>query len=199
MYWSTKYTSSCSSHRKCPRYMHSQKRRRPLLHIPLVVQEDRKQPSAPPTHVRSSLRDLSEQPSTVRKASFCPRINSLVVPEDGVLLLRHLDLHAAKLRTRQHVAPNPSLPKRTCGISTLSPGWTLMTMRLPSRSRPPGPTARTLASLSSLTADSGRKMPPEVLASARTRWTRTRSRSGARDLMDLIARDWGVGISLRGR
>ena len=59
-----------------------------------------------------------------------------------------------------------------------------MGRRLPSLSRAPGPTARTLASLRSLTEDSGRKMPEAVLASALTRWTRTRSRRGMRDLME---------------
>lgn len=55
---------------------------------------------------------------------------------------------------------------------------------MPSLSRAPGPTARTLASLRSLTEDSGRKMPEAVLASALTRWTRTRSRRGMRDLTE---------------
>ena len=55
--------------------------------------------------------------------------------------------------------------QHTWGISTLSPGCTLGCIRLPSLSRLPGPTAKTLASFKSFTALSGRKMPPAVLAS----------------------------------
>lgn len=72
----------------------------------------------------------------------------------------------------------------------MSPGCTLTAILFPSLSKAPGPTASTFASLSSLTADSGRKMPPAVFASALTRWTRMRSRRGARDLIDLTVRDW---------
>lgn len=72
----------------------------------------------------------------------------------------------------------------------MSPGFTLTPILFPSLSRPPGPTANTFASLSSLTADSGRKMPPAVLASALTRWTRMRSRRGARALIDFTVRAW---------
>ena len=75
----------------------------------------------------------------------------------------------------------------TCGIRTRSPTATLIGTRLPSLSSPPGPTASTFASLSFSTLDSGRKMPPAVLVSALTRWTRIRSRRGARDLMERIA------------
>ena len=144
--------------------------------------------------------------------------NLLVVPEEVELLLADLDRAAAELyhqtvsqkalscfNPSQSAHPNtparaksfpisihPPIPlhlqRLTCGINTLSPDFTPMGMILPSRSRMPGPTASTLASLSSLTAVSGRKMPVEVLASALTRCTRTRSRSGMRDLMDL--KDW---------
>lgn len=82
--------------------------------------------------------------------------------------------------------PQLSHNVHTWGISTRSPTATPMAMRLPSRSRPPGPTARTLASLSFSTLDSGRKMPLAVLVSALTRWTSTRSRRGARARMERI-------------
>lgn len=83
----------------------------------------------------------------------------------------------------------------TCGINTLSPAVTPMATRLPSLSRPPGPTASTLASFSSLTLDSGRKMPLAVLASARMRWTSTRSSSGISDLIERmeVACKWWEG------
>ena len=55
---------------------------------------------------------------------------------------------------------------------------------LPFLSSAPGPTARTLASLSFSTEDSGRRMPEAVLVSALTRCTRTRSSSGARARME---------------
>jgi len=61
-----------------------------------------------------------------------------------------------------------------------------MGMRLPFLSKAPGPTAMTLASLSFSTLDSGRKMPLAVLVSALMRWTRTRSRRGARARMERI-------------
>jgi hypothetical protein len=107
-------------------------------------------------------------------------------------MLANLDGRAAVLGRRQHRsrdAPwtrglSEAIGKRTWGINTRSPVVTPMGSLLPSLSRPPGPTARTLASLSSLTLDSGRKMPLAVLASALMRWTRTRSSSGTRDLMD---------------
>lgn len=63
-------------------------------------------------------------------------------------------------------------------------------------SRAPGPTARTLASLSFSTLDSGRKMPLAVLVSALMRWTRTRSRRGARARMDRIEVAWEVACVL---
>lgn len=72
----------------------------------------------------------------------------------------------------------------TCGIKTRSPGFTEISILLPSLSNPPGPTARTLASDSFSTVDSGRKIPEAVLTSALIRWTRMRSRRGARDLME---------------
>lgn len=62
--------------------------------------------------------------------------------------------------------------------------------RLPFLSRAPGPTARTLASLSFSTLDSGRKMPPAVLVSALMRWTRTRSSRGARERMERMEVAW---------
>lgn len=74
----------------------------------------------------------------------------------------------------------------TWGIRTRSPVLTPIGSRLPFLSRLPGPTAMTLASLSFSTLDSGRKMPLAVLASALTRWTRTRSKRGARARMDRI-------------
>lgn len=74
----------------------------------------------------------------------------------------------------------------TEGIRTRSPTVTPMGRRFPSLSRAPGPTARTLASFNFSTLDSGRKMPPAVLVSALMRWTRTRSRRGARARMDRI-------------
>ena len=80
-------------------------------------------------------------------------------------------------------------------MRTRSPTATPMGRRLPFLSREPGPTARTLASLSSLTAVSGRKMPVAVLASGLMRWTRMRSRRGAMLRMDLIAdyeEDWSA-------
>ena len=46
--------------------------------------------------------------------------------------------------------------ERTCGIRTLSPGATLGAIRFPSLSNPPGPTASTVASLSSLRLLSGK-------------------------------------------
>jgi hypothetical protein len=71
------------------------------------------------------------------------------------------------------------------GINTRSPSLTLISNLTPSLEYAPGPTARTRASLSSFTEDSGRKMPDAVLDSAFMRWTRTRSRRGARARMDL--------------
>lgn len=94
--------------------------------------------------------------------------------------------------TSQHIVVSShgplGVPKAglTVGIKTRSPACTPMGTRLPSLSIPPGPTASTLASFSSLTLDSGRKMPEAVLASALMRWTRTRSRRGTRDLIDRI-------------
>lgn len=143
--------------------------------------------------------------------------NLLAVPEQSVLVLANLDGGAAKLditTSANHVHTlNPGLPSSrneepatfhqgiqgflTVGISTRSPACTPTGSLLPSLSRAPGPTARTLASLSSLTLDSGRKMPDAVLVSALMRWTRTRSRRGTSDLMDRMevacfAREHGV-------
>jgi len=87
----------------------------------------------------------------------------------------------------KHNTQSSMKARLTCGIRTLSPTVTLQEILLPSLSKPPGPTARTLASLSSLTLDSGRKMPDAVRVSALMRWTRTRSSRGARDLIDLSA------------
>ena len=87
-----------------------------------------------------------------------------------------------------------TLIKLTWGIKTLSPACTLQLTLFPSLSKPPGPTAKTLASLSSLTLDSGRKIPLAVLVSALILWTKTRSRRGARDLMDLRAVDCNINV-----
>lgn len=107
----------------------------------------------------------------------------------GGTLLRRTWWESHQTRENVHVSFTMPLPRlshdiHTWGISTRSPTATPMAMRLPSRSRPPGPTARTLASLSFSTLDSGRKMPLAVLASALTRWTSTRSRRGARARME---------------
>jgi hypothetical protein len=103
-------------------------------------------------------------------------------------------LHSSLLWLLVSFIPLRVLDIHTWGIRTRSPTATLMAMRLPSRSRPPGPTARTLASLSFSTLDSGRKMPLAVLASALTRWTRTRSRRGARARMERTV-DWGFTLA----
>jgi len=82
-------------------------------------------------------------------------------------------------------ALTPSSPRQhTCGINTLSPVATPIGNLFPFLSIAPGPTASTFAWFSSFCALSGRKMPPAVFTSAFTRCTRTRSRSGARDLME---------------
>lgn len=131
----------------------------------------------------------------------------LAVPEQSELVLTNLDGGTAKLRHNQRQRQKIPHPIQACrlrkpqepaifrlgfrgrslltvGISTRSPACTPTGSLLPSLSRAPGPTARTLASLSSLTLDSGRKMPDAVLVSALMRWTRTRSRRGTSDLMD---------------
>jgi hypothetical protein len=122
----------------------------------------------------------------------------LVVAEKRVLILANLDGAAAILS--QNVS-NVSCVKRygfyrhrhvfgllrTWGIKTLSPGCTLGAILFPSLSMAPGPTASTLASLSSLTAVSGRKIPVAVFASGFMRWTRMRSRRGAIERIDLMA------------
>lgn len=72
----------------------------------------------------------------------------------------------------------------------MSPGDTLGAILLPSLSSPPGPTASTFASLSSFKLLSGKIIPPAVLVSAFTLWTRMRSRRGARDFIDLRAVAW---------
>jgi hypothetical protein len=72
----------------------------------------------------------------------------------------------------------------------LSPAATLTGILDPSLLKAPGPTARTLASESSLTAVSGKKIPDAVLDSALILWTRIRSRRGASDLIDLKAVDY---------
>jgi len=123
----------------------------------------------------------------------------LVVAEKRVLLLSNLDGTSSELASVS-IYPFLSLlllfhlmrdegyiPPPTWGIKTLSPGCTLGATRLPSLSNAPGPTARTFASLSSLTAVSGRKMPVAVFASGLTRCTRMRSRSGAIERIDLMA------------
>lgn len=97
------------------------------------------------------------------------------------------------------------------GKRTRSPAFTDMGMILPSLSRAPGPTEMTVASGNGWdVADVGRKMPVAVFwmrgkafsgprlarlesecltVSALNRWTRTRSRRGTRDLMDLNVAD----------
>lgn len=102
-------------------------------------------------------------------------------------VLKSIAYHAATfLNAFSH---QQSQCQHTCGIRTLSPTDTEQLTLFPSLSRPPGPTANTFASLSSLTLDSGKKIPEAVLVSAFMRCTRTRSRSGARDLMDFNAVD----------
>ena len=81
-------------------------------------------------------------------------------------------------------------------MRTRSPTATPMGRRLPFLSREPGPTARTLASLSFSTDDSGRKMPLAVLVSALTRWTRTRSRRGARARMERMEVALAASVSV---
>jgi len=133
----------------------------------------------------------------------------LVVAEEGVLLvsdldggsaiLRHVSRGPLRVRVRVPFLSSPDSTTHTCGINTRSPGCTFGLTVLPSLSRPPGPTASTRASFSSLTELSGRKMPPAVLDSALMRCTSTRSSSGASDLMDLRAVDWARGrVSCRG-
>lgn len=65
---------------------------------------------------------------------------------------------------------------------SLTDGW----MSVPSVVRPPGPTARTLPSLSLLIADSGRRTPPLLVFSAIAFSTKTRSSNGT---IRLIARE----------
>lgn len=88
----------------------------------------------------------------------------------------------------------------TWGINTLSPALRLGAILAPSRFSAPGPTASTSAWFSSFCADSGRKMPPAVLASALTRCTRMRSSRGAMERTDLRAVDcsWVSGRVLHG-
>lgn len=109
-----------------------------------------------------------------------------MVPEEVILVFTNLNraptiLHHHQNKKTQH--HHQQLPL-TCGINTRSPGFTEISILLPSLSNPPGPTARTLASDSFSTVDSGRKIPEAVFASALMRWTRMRSRSGASDLME---------------
>jgi hypothetical protein len=60
------------------------------------------------------------------------------------------------------------------------------------RSRPPGPTARTVASGTCFSVtDEGKKIPDAVFVSALTRWTRIRSSVGFRDEIDRSEIDWG--------
>lgn len=130
----------------------------------------------------------------------------LVVPEEVILVLADLNraptiLHhhiSTKKKKKKHGTINsrdPSL-SLTCGIKTRSPGFTEISILLPSLSNPPGPTARTLASDSFSTVDSGRKIPEAVFASALMRWTRMRSRRGARDLMERREVACSGGVSM---
>jgi hypothetical protein len=97
-------------------------------------------------------------------------VDLLAVPVQGVLLLADLDGRTTELRNMSVSALAGVLQRRhTWGIRTRSPDATPMGTLLPSRSTAPGPTARTRPSLSSLTLDSGRKMPDAVLVSALTR------------------------------
>lgn len=111
-----------------------------------------------------------------------------MVSKEVILVLTDLDRAPTILRRHQQThTPSPPPQQQehlTCGIKTRSPGFTEISILLPSLSNPPGPTARTLASDSFSTVDSGRKIPDAVLASALMRWTRMRSRRGARDLME---------------
>lgn len=75
-------------------------------------------------------------------------INILVITEEGVLLLTDLDGVTTELNrdTLVYIFPcirEGLLGPHTWGMRTLSPALTPMGRRLPSRSRRPGPTART--------------------------------------------------------
>lgn len=120
----------------------------------------------------------------------CTHLNPVVL----IHILSSLLFSLSYTSSQQPAPCLPFLPfqPRTCGIKTLSPGATDGATLLPSLSTAPGPTASTFASLSSLTAVSGRKMPPAVLASGFMRCTRMRSSSGAMERIDLMA-DWGWG------
>ena len=100
--------------------------------------------------------------------------------------LRYLLTYSLSRKSWNSSSPALTGEPPNWGIRTRSPTATPMGSRLPFLSMAPGPTARTLASLSFSTLDSGRKMPLAVLVSALMRWTRTRSRRGARARMDLM-------------
>ena len=126
--------------------------------------------------------EYSSSPTFTGDPPYCnPSVSTFEVTQHPVVLS-----HSRCISQYIHHSPqrNPGL---TCGIRTLSPTLTLQLTLFPSLSSPPGPTANTLASFNSLTLDSGRKIPDAVLVSALMRWIRTRSRRGARDLMDLSA------------
>jgi hypothetical protein len=114
---------------------------------------------------------------SIKAPHLGPRIPSLKYQSSS-------SLHLVPRKTTREKKHNNKL---TWGINTLSPTETPQLTLFPSLSSPPGPTASTRASFSSLTLDSGRKMPEAVRVSALMRCTSTRSRRGARDLMDLSA------------
>ena len=153
-----------------------------------------------------SFVDLCEQPARMvsqSPTSTWDRWSILMIAEERILLLSNLDRASSILqfpisifKLTKGLLTSLRQLDHTCGIRTLSPGATLGVTLLPSLSSPPGPTASTFASLSSLTLCSGSKMPPAVLVSALILWTRMRSRRGARDLMDLSAVVWSAGQSL---
>jgi hypothetical protein len=115
-----------------------------------------------------------------------------MISEQRILLISNLNRRTSILDTISTKAlfHSPPIQKHTCGIKTRSPTATPQLTLLPSLSRPPGPTASTFASFSSLTLLSGRKMPEAVLDSAFMRCTRTRSRRGARERIDFRAVVW---------
>ncbi len=140
------------------------------------------------TYSWSLKRWYSSSPTLTGDPPYCAYISQMFSWMESKLQIA-ASIHILTLHTTIRIKEQKR-PQLTCGIKTLSPGATLHETLLPSLSNPPGPTAKTLASFNSLTLDSGRKMPPAVLASILTRWTRTRSSSGARDLIDLSAVDY---------
>lgn len=117
-----------------------------------------------------------------------------MIAEQGELLIANLDGGTTVLQA-QPVSFYPSIRfpttstretrQHTCGIKTRSPALTLGSILFPSWFKAPGPTANTRPSDNFSMVLSGKKIPEAVLVSALMRWMRTRSRRGARALMDL--------------